>query len=127
MDVDQPANDSQDGDASGDKQSDTARPSTQNAATISEADALTEHDLQKLHLLRLQRKFYAEGLSFVRQLEAATTTICKLLGSTSKAEVLEAIEFFRVAKEYQLDGAEVIISICSYLVKLTNYRPVSGK
>lgn len=30
-----------------------------------------------------------------------------LLGSTNKAEVLEAMEFFRVAWEYQFDSAEV--------------------
>ena len=33
----------------------------------------------------------------------------QLLGSTNKAEVLEAIEFFRVAWEYQFDNAEVWI------------------
>lgn len=31
----------------------------------------------------------------------------QLLGSTNKAEVLEAMEFFRVAWEYQFDSAEV--------------------
>src|ERR1700685_3302089 len=33
--------------------------------------------------------------------------MCQLLGSTNKAEVLEAMEFFRVAWEYQFDSAEV--------------------
>jgi hypothetical protein len=31
----------------------------------------------------------------------------QLLGSTNKAEVLESMEFFRVAWEYQFDSAEV--------------------
>ena len=32
--------------------------------------------------------------------------MCQLLGSTNKAEVLENMEFFRIAWEYQFDGAE---------------------
>ena len=33
--------------------------------------------------------------------------MCQLLGSTNKAEVLENEEFFRLAWEYQFDGAEM--------------------
>ena len=33
--------------------------------------------------------------------------MCQLLGSTNKAEVLENEEFFRIAWEYQFDGAEI--------------------
>jgi hypothetical protein len=33
--------------------------------------------------------------------------MCQLLGSTNKAEVLESMEFFRIAWEYQFDSAEV--------------------
>ena len=33
--------------------------------------------------------------------------MCQLLGSTNKVEVLENMEFFRIAWEYQFDGAEM--------------------
>ena len=33
--------------------------------------------------------------------------MCQLLGSTNKAEALENEEFFRIAWEYQYDGAEM--------------------
>ena len=33
--------------------------------------------------------------------------MCQLFGSTNKAEVLENEEFFRLAWEYQFDGAEM--------------------
>ena len=33
--------------------------------------------------------------------------MCQLLGSTNKAEVLENMESFRIAWEYQFDGAEM--------------------
>lgn len=43
----------------------------------------------------------------------------QLLGSTNKAEVLEAMEFFRVAWEYQFDSAEVNFKV-SYNVERLN-------
>lgn len=61
---------------------------------------------QILHL-KLRKRYYAESLSFIRQIEGAMEIIGQLLGSKNKAEVLEAIEFFRVAHEYQFEGAEV--------------------
>lgn len=42
----------------------------------------------------------------------------QLLGSTNKAEVLESMEFFRVAWEYQFDSAEV--GTCTFF---HNYHP----
>ena len=33
--------------------------------------------------------------------------MCQLLGSTNKVEVLKNMEFFRIAWEYQYDGAEM--------------------
>lgn len=61
---------------------------------------------QILHL-KLRRKYYAEGLNFIRQIEGAMEIIGQLLGSTNKAEVLESMEFFRVAHEYQFESAQV--------------------
>jgi len=61
---------------------------------------------QVLHL-RLRKKYYAEALNFIRQINGAMDIMAQLLGSTSKPEVLVAIEFFRVAHEYQFDAAQV--------------------
>lgn len=68
---------------------------------------------QILHM-KLRKRYYAEALNFIRQVEGAMEIIGQLLGSTNKAEVLESIEFFRIAYEYQFEGAEV--SPCSYWV-----------
>lgn len=57
--------------------------------------------------LKLRKRYYAEALNFIRQIEGAVDIIGQLLGSKNKAEVLESIEFFRVAHEYQFEGAEV--------------------
>ena len=64
---------------------------------------------QVLHL-RLRKKYYAEALNFIRQIIGAMDTMAKLLGSTNKPEVVEAIEFFRRAHEYQFDDAQVCLS-----------------
>ena len=65
--------------------------------------------LESSHILhlKLRKRYYAEGLSFIRQIEGAMEIIGQLLGSKNKPEVLEAIEFFRVVQEYQFSTAEV--------------------
>lgn len=77
------------------------------AALTDEQAALAALESNQLLHLRLRKRYYSEALNFIRQVEEATKTILQLLGSTHKSEVLESMEFFRVAREYQLDSAEV--------------------
>jgi condensin complex subunit 1 len=84
------------------------------AALTSEQAALSALESNQLLHLRLRKRYYAEGLNFIRQIEGAMEILTQLLGSTNKAEVLESMEFFRVAFEYQFETAEVSRSL-SYL------------
>jgi len=84
------------------------------AALTSEQAALAALESNQLLHLRLRKRYYAECLNFIRQVEGAMEILTQLLGSTNKAEVLESMEFFRVAFEYQFDNAEVSCSL-SYL------------
>jgi condensin complex subunit 1 len=77
------------------------------AALTDEQAALAALESNQLLHLRLRKRYYSEALNFIRQVEEAAQMIFQLLGSTHKAEVLEGMEFFRVAHEYQLDSAEV--------------------
>ena len=77
------------------------------AALTDEQAALAALESNQLLHLRLRKRYYSEALNFIRQVEEAAQITFQLLGSTHKTEVLEAIEFFRVAHEYQLDSAEV--------------------
>ncbi|KAI0298641.1 non-SMC mitotic condensation complex subunit 1-domain-containing protein [Multifurca ochricompacta] len=86
------------------------------AALTDEQAALAALESNQLLHLRLRKRYYAEALSFIRQVEEATQIIFQLLGSTHKAEVLEAMEFFRVAHEYQLDSAEIGIKKMLHLI-----------
>jgi condensin complex subunit 1 len=77
------------------------------AALTDEQAALAALESNQLLHLRLRKRYYSEALNFIRQVEEASQIILQLLGSTHKSEVLESMEFFRVAREYQLDSAEV--------------------
>ncbi|EPQ52403.1 hypothetical protein GLOTRDRAFT_132468 [Gloeophyllum trabeum ATCC 11539] len=85
-------------------------------ALTNEQAALAALESSQLLHLRLRKKYYAEALNFIRHLESAMEILGKLLGSTNKLEVLEVIEFFRVAHEYQLDGAEEGIKKMLHLI-----------
>ena len=76
-------------------------------ALSQEQAVLAKYSDQELTALRLRRKYYSDALTFIRQIEGAMEPMCKLLGSTNKAEVLEVMNFFRVAHEYQFESAKV--------------------
>jgi condensin complex subunit 1 len=78
------------------------------AALGDEQAAVAALESTELIKLRLTKKYCAEALNFVRQIDSAMPTLGDLLGSKSKPEVLETIEFFRVAYEYKFEGAEVL-------------------
>lgn len=82
-------------------------------AMTTEQAALTALESNQILLLRLRKKYYVEALNFIRQLDGAMEMLGQLLGSTNKAEVLEVMDFFRVALEYKLEGAEVCF-LCSF-------------
>ena len=68
---------------------------------------VAEMEGSKIQQLKLKRKYYCDALELIRWLDGAAPDLCNLLGSTSKAEVLEAMEYFRIALEYRLDTAPV--------------------
>jgi condensin complex subunit 1 len=81
------------------------------AALTDEQAALAALETDQLLHLRLRKKYYSEALNFIRQVEEAAREIFKLLGSKHKSEVLESMEFFKVAHEYQLEGAKVSLEM----------------
>lgn len=73
------------------------------AAVQAEQSAL---DPQEIMRLRLTKKYYTDALHFINQIEGAIPTLCQLLASTSKSEVLESMKFFRTAYEYDIESSE---------------------
>ncbi|KAJ3798640.1 non-SMC mitotic condensation complex subunit 1-domain-containing protein [Lentinula aff. detonsa] len=82
------------------------RKSQINLEAFNDDEAIQKLTSAETEKLRLQKKYYADGLDFIRQMEGAILLLEQMLGSKNKAEVLEAMEFFRVAHEYQLSTAE---------------------
>lgn len=77
--------------------------------------ALDADDMANFTRLKLTKRYIADALEFIRGVEGSMDVLGQLLGSTSKAEVLESIEFFKVAYEYQMAGASVRAMIRSHL------------
>ncbi|KAG6819862.1 hypothetical protein H0H93_007948, partial [Arthromyces matolae] len=86
------------------------------AALTSEQEALAALEESKHLQLKLRKRYYAEALNFIRQIEGSMEVICALLGSTNKAEVITAIDFFRVAHEYHFETAKVGIKKMIHLI-----------
>ena len=52
-------------------------------------------------------KYYTDGIKFIKQIEGSIPLLCELLGSNSKAEVVEAIQFFMVAHRFDMECSRV--------------------
>ncbi|SPO05520.1 probable YCS4 - subunit of condensin protein complex [Cephalotrichum gorgonifer] len=63
-------------------------------------DAATSEAISKL---TLQKKYYTDALKFIDVLHEATGTICQLLGSRNKSEIIEAIDYFEVGDAYNIE------------------------
>ncbi|OJA20254.1 hypothetical protein AZE42_02694 [Rhizopogon vesiculosus] len=86
------------------------------AAIASEQEALAALQTNEILSLRLRKKYCAEALNFVRTLEDGMVQITQLLGSMNKPEVLESMEYFRVAFEYNFGGAQAGIKRMLHLI-----------
>ncbi|KNC98205.1 condensin subunit YCS4 [Spizellomyces punctatus DAOM BR117] len=60
---------------------------------------------QELRNLRGLLKYYRDGIRFIRQIEAVVPTMCELLASNTKGEVIEAMNFFVTAHRYEMECA----------------------
>lgn len=96
-----------------------ARKSMMDVVITSEQEALAALESNEALYLRLRKKYYTEALAFIRMIESSVECVTQLLGSTNKAEVLEAMEFFKVIYHYEFEGAGVRIlfaSVCPLLI-----------
>lgn len=67
-------------------------------------DAATSEAIEKL---TLTRRYYTEALKFIDVLHEATGTVCQLLGSKNKSEVIEAMDYFEVGDAYNIEQNKV--------------------
>jgi len=76
------------------------------AAAIRKAqeEAATSEAIEKL---TLTKRYYSEALKFIDVLHEATGTICQLLGSKNKSEVIEAMDYFEIGDAYNIEQNKV--------------------
>lgn len=80
---------------------------TGNSAGYDREAALGLFASDRFKALVFSAKLCGEAVAFIKKIDMKMGAIALLLGSTHKAEVLESIEFFRIAQYYGLDGAKV--------------------
>ncbi|KAG8995637.1 Condensin complex subunit [Tulasnella sp. 427] len=99
------------------KKAKTARSSLPvDLANVTDEQVLAAFDAEKHVKLKLIKKYVADALAFIRQVEGASGTLSQLLVSTSKAEVLESMEFFKTAHDYEMECAEIGITKMIHLI-----------
>ena len=86
------------------------------ASIAASQQSMTGADREQLVRLRLTTRYYADALAFIHLLDRAVPILLQLLGSTSKAEVLECMEFFRIAHEYRIRGAHAGVRTMLHLI-----------
>ncbi|KAJ3569809.1 hypothetical protein NP233_g4807 [Leucocoprinus birnbaumii] len=97
-------------------------------ALTQEQQALSALEADEHLHLRLKKKYYTEALTFIRLLDEGKENLVKLLGSLNKAEVLETMEFFRIAHEYQVkDSRDGIQKMIHLIWTKDNSNAVSGE
>ncbi|KAG9286748.1 hypothetical protein G9A89_012298 [Geosiphon pyriformis] len=70
----------------------------------------------KIKELQLTKRFHADAVRFIHQIHTAIPTLCRLLASTIKAEVMEAIDFFVTAHAYKIEMASEGIKKMVHLI-----------
>lgn len=80
-------------------------PSIEEQAALLKKAAEEAATSELLARLQLTRKYYVEAIRFIEGLHAATPTVCQLLSSKNKSEVIEAMDFFVVIDAYKIEAA----------------------
>ncbi|KAK3368014.1 condensin-like protein [Podospora didyma] len=70
------------------------------AVRKAQEEAATSEAIDKL---TLTKRYYTEALKFIDVLHEATTTVCQLLGSKNKSEIIEAMDFFEIGDAYNIE------------------------
>ncbi|KAK0724909.1 condensin-like protein [Lasiosphaeris hirsuta] len=67
-------------------------------------EAATSEAIEKL---TLTKRYYNEALKFIDVLHEATGTVCQLLGSKNKSEVIEAMDYFEIGDAYNIEQNKI--------------------
>ncbi|KAK4185647.1 putative condensin complex subunit 1 [Podospora australis] len=70
------------------------------AVRKAQEEAATSEAIEKL---TLTKRYYTEALKFIDVLHEATGTVCQLLGSKNKSEVIEAMDYFEIGDAYNIE------------------------
>lgn len=75
-------------------------------AAAPQAPQLTQEKAAALAADLAERQLFQMTLKFAETLDRAAAIMCRMMGSKNKTDVVEAVNFFTTAKNFQLQGAE---------------------
>ncbi|KAI1656023.1 condensin component [Daldinia decipiens] len=70
------------------------------AVQKAQEDAATSEAIEKL---TLTKRYYTDALKFIEVLHKATSSVCQLLGSKNKSEVIEAMDYLEIGNAYNIE------------------------
>ncbi|KAI2627602.1 condensin component [Hypoxylon sp. NC1633] len=70
------------------------------AVQKAQEDAATSEAIEKL---TLTKRYYTDAIKFIDVLSEATSTVCQLLGSKNKSEVIEAMDYLEIGNAYNIE------------------------
>lgn len=60
-----------------------------------------------IQMLKLTRRYHLDAIAFIEIIHTASEAVCQLLSSRNKAEVIEAMDFFKIMDAYRIETAKV--------------------
>ncbi|KAI5790743.1 armadillo-type protein [Peziza echinospora] len=62
---------------------------------------------EEINKLQLTRRYYIDAISFIETIHDASESVCQLLSSRNKSEVIEAMDFFKIIDTYEIETSKV--------------------
>jgi hypothetical protein len=63
--------------------------------------------------LKNEQQFLSHAVRFISNVHKAIPVVIQILGCTTEGDVKEAIDYFKTAKQFQIENAEVCV-VCVY-------------
>ena len=74
-----------------------------------------------IQMLKLTRRYHLDAIAFIEIIHTASEAVCQLLSSRNKAEVIEAMDFFKIMDAYRIETAKVGFHLTNMLHILTGF------
>ena len=93
--------------ASDSKETDTDATDPNKSSANYSSKTTTPPTMEELMSLKRFLQYYTNGIKFFKQIKNCIPTLCELMASNTKTEVIECMKFFVVASKFDMEGSKV--------------------